>query len=137
MKVSRNKQTSFKVDDHVTIKISKVDKTTPLHPNVILGKIVGMENNYAIVVTKFGIISTYNPQIEQILFDYTKEVPFSSVSKKAVGRNYTHICDKNSVQPPKKYTWDQKQCFFYWTLNSHLHHDPNPTTKLTLTLTIS
>ena len=98
------KQTSFKVDDHVTIKISKVDKTTPLHPNVILGKIVGMENNYAKVVTKFGIISTYNPQIEQILFDYTKEVPFSSVSKKAVGRNYTHICDKNSVQPPKKYT---------------------------------
>ena len=33
MKLSRNKQRSFKVEDYVTIKIDKVDKTTPLHPN--------------------------------------------------------------------------------------------------------
>ena len=59
MKLSRNKLRSFKVEDYVTIKIDKVDKTTPLHPNVILGKIINMENDYAKVVTTFGIISTY------------------------------------------------------------------------------
>lgn len=45
MKVSRNKQPSFRVDGYVEIEINKVDKTTPLHANVILGKIIGMENN--------------------------------------------------------------------------------------------
>ena len=59
MKLSRNKQRSFKVEDYVTIKIDKVDKTTLLHPNVILGKIINMENDYAKVVTTYGIISTY------------------------------------------------------------------------------
>ena len=40
MKLSRKKQRSFKVDDYVTIKINKVDKTTPLHPNTTLKKTV-------------------------------------------------------------------------------------------------
>lgn len=112
MKVSRNKQTSFKVDDHVTIKISKVDKTTPLHPNVILGKIVGMENNYAIVVTKFGIISTYNPQIEQMLFDYTKEVPFSSVSKKQLVAIILIFVIRILCNPPKNTLETRNNVFF-------------------------
>ena len=43
MKLTRNQLSSFKVDDYVTIKIDKVDKTTPLHPNVLLGKIISME----------------------------------------------------------------------------------------------
>ena len=45
MKVSKNKQTSFKVDDYVKIEINKVDQTTPLHPNVILGKIISMKKH--------------------------------------------------------------------------------------------
>lgn len=91
MKLSRNKPSSFKVDDYVTIKIDKVDKTTPLHPNVILGKIICMENDYAKVVTKFGVISTYISTNRlnkctrtNIVFDFSKEIPFSTVSKKAI-----------------------------------------------------
>jgi len=91
MKLSRNKPSSFKVDDYVTIKIDKVDKTTPLHPNVILGKIISMENDYAKVVTKFGVISTYistnrlnKCTRKNITFEFSKEIPFSTVSKKAI-----------------------------------------------------
>ena len=60
MKLSRKKQRSFKVDYYVTIKMNKVDKTTPLHPNTILGKIIDLEENgnCAKVVTKFGKIVT-------------------------------------------------------------------------------
>ena len=39
-KLSRKKQRSYKGDDYVTIKIDKVDKTIPRHPNTILGKII-------------------------------------------------------------------------------------------------
>ena len=93
MKLTRNKQRSFKVEDYVTIKIDKVDKTTPLHPNVILGKIINMENDYAKVVTTFGIISTYISTNRlnkctrtNVLFDYTKEIPFSTASKQAINQ---------------------------------------------------
>lgn len=78
----------------MTIKISKVDKTTPLHcrPNVILGKSIGMESNYAKVETKFGIISAYistnrfnKCTRKKYCLTYTREVTFSTVSlKKAV-----------------------------------------------------
>ena len=91
MKLSRSKPSRFKVDDYVTIKIDKVDKITPLHPNVILGKIISMENDYAKVVTKFGVISTYISRNRlnkctrtNIVFDFSKEIPFSTVSKKAI-----------------------------------------------------
>ena len=94
MKLSRNKQRSFKVEDYVTIKIDKVDKTTPFHPNVILGKIINnIENDYAKVVTTFGIISTYFSTNRlnkctrtNVLFDYTKEIPFSTASKQAINQ---------------------------------------------------
>ena len=92
MKLSRNKQRSFKVEDYVTIKIDKVDKATPLHSNVILGKII-MENDYAKVVTMFGVISTYISTNRlnkctrtNVLFDYTKETPFSTASKQAINQ---------------------------------------------------
>ena len=85
MKLSRNKPSSFKVDDYVRIKLDKVDKTTPFHPNVILGKNLSMENDYAKVVTKFGVISTYISTNRlnkctrtkfNIVFDFSKEIPF-------------------------------------------------------------
>lgn len=76
---------------YVTIKIDKVDKTSLLHPNVVLGKIICMENDYAKVVTKFGVISTYistdrlnKCTRKNITFDFSKEIPFSTVSKKAI-----------------------------------------------------
>ena len=93
MKLSRNKQRSFKVEDYVTMKIDKVDKTAPLHPNVILSEIINVENDYAKVVTTFAIISTYISTSRlnkctrtNVLFDYTKEIPFSTASKQAINQ---------------------------------------------------
>ena len=48
----------IRVDEIVAIKIDKVDKTSPLHPNVLIGKILHAENNYTEVVASHGIIST-------------------------------------------------------------------------------
>ena len=59
MRKSRNKVEDFKIDEFVSIKTDKVDKTSPLHPNVLLGKVTEVVDNYAKIVTKFGIISTY------------------------------------------------------------------------------
>ena len=60
MKESRNKVDRLKIDDFACIKIDEVDKFSPLHPNVLLGKVTEVEKNYAKMVTKFGFISTYN-----------------------------------------------------------------------------
>ena len=49
----------FKINDFVFIKIDKVDKTSPLHPNLLMGKVTEVENNYTKIVTKYGIILTY------------------------------------------------------------------------------
>ena len=69
----------------ISIKIDKVDKQCPLHPNVLLGKVTELENNYAKIVTKFGIISTYistsrlNKYTQtNVTFDYTKHITISS-----------------------------------------------------------
>ena len=95
MKESRNKVDRFKIDDFICIKIDKVDKSSPLHPNVLLGKVMEVEKNYAKihVVTKFGIISTYISTSRlnkctqtSVNFDYTKQIPFSTACKMAVNQ---------------------------------------------------
>ena len=58
MKKQRKKPASFSIGKHVAIKINKVDKKYPPHPNVLIGKITEVQNDYAKVVTKFGIINT-------------------------------------------------------------------------------
>ena len=60
MKKARGKPSLFiiRVDEIVAIKIDKVDKTSPLHPNVLIGKILHAENNYTEVVASHGITST-------------------------------------------------------------------------------
>ena len=72
------------------IKIDKVDKTSPLHPNVLIGKIITVENDYAKIVTKFGRVNTYistnrlnKCTATNINFDYSKEIAFSAACKKA------------------------------------------------------
>ena len=64
MKSVRPKIKHFDVHDYVCVEIDKVDKSTPLHPNVLFGKIMKIENTYAKLSTKFGIITTliYHPQ---------------------------------------------------------------------------
>ena len=88
---TRTKLKQFHIDDFVSIKIDKVDKQSPLHPNVLLGKVMELENNYAKIVTKFGIISTHISTSRlnkctqtNITFDYTKHITFSSACKMAV-----------------------------------------------------
>ena len=41
----------FKIDEFVSIKLDKVDKTSPLHPNVLLGRVTEVDKNYAKIVT--------------------------------------------------------------------------------------
>ena len=55
MKASRVKVDKFKSNDFVSIKIDKVDNTSPLHPNLLLGKVTEVENNYAKIVTKINL----------------------------------------------------------------------------------
>ena len=93
MKKSRNKVEDFKIDEFVSIKIDKVDKTSPLHPNVLLAKVTEVDDNYAKIVTKFGIISTYisisrlNKCTQtSVTFDYSKEITFSAACEMAVNQ---------------------------------------------------
>ena len=59
MKKTRKRGPKFHVDEYVSIKIDPVDKISPLHPNVLIGKITEVENDYAKIVTKFGRLKTY------------------------------------------------------------------------------
>ena len=45
MKTARGKPPLFIVDDIVAIKIDNVEKTSSLHPNDLIGKILRVENN--------------------------------------------------------------------------------------------
>ena len=89
-KKSAKKCNQFKVGDVVSIKIDRVDKTSLFHPNMLLGKITELENQYARVVTKFGRIQTLISPTRlnlctatNVLFDYTKEITFTSACKQA------------------------------------------------------
>ena len=84
------RKSKFKVGDTVSIKTNRVDKTTPLHPNFLLGKITAFQNTYAKVVTQFGVISTLIASnrldsftTTNVKLDYTKELSFLAACKKA------------------------------------------------------
>ena len=53
MKASRGKVDKFKINDFVSIKIDKVEKTSPLYTNLLLGKVTEVENHYAKIVPTF------------------------------------------------------------------------------------
>ena len=61
MKSARLSVRKFEVNHYVCVKTDKVDKNTALHTNVLFGKRVQMENVYARIVTKFGLITTFPP----------------------------------------------------------------------------
>ena len=93
-KKSAKKCNQFKVGDVVSTKIDRVDKTSLFHPNMLLGKITELENQYARVVTKFGIIQTLISPTRlnlctatNLSFDYTKEITFTSACKQASIQN--------------------------------------------------
>ena len=84
------KTSQFKVGDVVSIKIDKVDKQSTFYPNMLLGKITELENDYARVVTRFGKIQTLiSPSrlhlctATNLTFDFSKEISFTSACKQA------------------------------------------------------
>jgi len=102
MKASTVKVDKFKIDDFVSSKIDKVDKTSPPNPNLLLGKATEAENNnhYNKIVTKFGIIIIFlyisTTRLSKCMqtnvnFDYTNQITFFSVCKMPVNQ-------KQSVQ---------------------------------------
>ena len=89
MKQARSKKTYFKVNDTVAIKINKVDKTSPLHPNALIGKALQVENNSTKVVTRHGRISTFistnrlnKCTATNNVLTTPRRLPFSSACKK-------------------------------------------------------
>ena len=78
----------------VSIKIDKVDKKTPMHPNMLMGKITAVENGYAKVVTQFGVIQRF-VETSRLQFctatgvklNYDKETCFSSACYEAHNSN--------------------------------------------------
>ena len=52
---SQSGKAPFKIDDMIAIKIDRVDKTSPVHPNMLLSKIMEIRKNYAKIVTPQGI----------------------------------------------------------------------------------
>ena len=57
-KAARLSVKKFEINDYVCVKINKVDKCNPLHPNVLFGKITEIEKTYVRLATKFGLITT-------------------------------------------------------------------------------
>ena len=90
----KNQPRKFNVGDIVSIKIDRVDKTSALHSNLLLGKVEEIVNTYARVVTKFGRINTLiisptrlypcTATTQNIELDYTTELTFSAACKKAM-----------------------------------------------------
>ena len=82
-----------KVGDIVSVKIDCVDKTSPLHSNLLLAKIETIKNTYARVATKFGRINTLilptclypcTASSKNIEFNYDTKLSFSAACKKAI-----------------------------------------------------
>ena len=90
LRSARPKTSAYNINEVVSIKIDKVDKSSPLHPNVLIGKIISVQNTYATVVTMYGKIDTqiaFNRLNKcsdtNVKFDYSKEIKFSPACKKA------------------------------------------------------
>ena len=87
---SQSRKAPFKIDDMAAIKIDRVDKTSPVHPNMLLGKIMGIGKDYAKIVTPQGIIkgfisfSTLYPCTSRnVTADYCKDISFTAACKQA------------------------------------------------------
>ena len=90
MKYARAKPTVFDIGDYVSIKIDKVGKTQ-LHPNVLFAQIIKIENGYAKVACKYGIISTLTSPSRlvrctatNVKIDKKKEITFTKACKLAM-----------------------------------------------------
>ena len=87
---SQSRKAPFKIDNMVAIKIDRVDKTSPVHPNMLLGKIMEIRKDYAKIVTPQGIIKgfisfsrLYPSTSRNVTVDYCKEISFTAACKQA------------------------------------------------------
>ena len=74
----QSRKASFKIDDMVAIKIDRVKKTSPVHPNMLLGRIMEIRKDYAKIVTRQGSIKECDTPLLQ--------------------RNFVHSCLQASKQ---------------------------------------
>ena len=52
----QSRKAPYKIDDMAAIKMDRVDKTSPVHPNMLLRKIMEIRKGYAKIVTPQGSI---------------------------------------------------------------------------------
>ena len=52
----QSRMARYKIDDMVAIKIDRVDKTSPVHPEMLLRKIMEIRKDYSKIVTPQGSI---------------------------------------------------------------------------------
>lgn len=89
----QNKQPKFKISDMVSVKIDEVVKTNPLHPKMLLGKIISVEDTGCVhIVTEYGKMNTLISishlipcTATNVHLDYSREISFSAACKKASG----------------------------------------------------
>ena len=87
------KQPKFKISDMVAVKINKVDKINPFHPNMLLGQIIEIEESrYVRIVTEYGKVNTlitpsrFYPCIAtNVKLDISTKTAFTAACKKASG----------------------------------------------------
>ena len=87
----QSRKALFKIDDMFAIKIDRVDKTSPVHPNMLLGKIMEIRpKDYAKIVTPQGIINLkgfisfsrlYPCTSRNVTLDDCKEISFTAARK--------------------------------------------------------
>ena len=71
---SQSGKAPFKIDDMIAIKIDRVDKTSPVHPNMLLGKIMEIRKNYAKLIPCTS---------RNVTVDHCKEISFTAACKQA------------------------------------------------------
>ena len=86
-------QPKFKISDMVAIKINKVDKINPFHPNMLLGQIIEIEvSGYVRIVTEYGKVHTliaplclYPCTATNVKLDFSTKTSFTAACQKASG----------------------------------------------------
>ena len=92
------KKPKFKVSDMVAVKIDKVDKTTPFHPNMLLGKIIEIEDTGCVkIVTQYGIVNTLISE-SNVTLDYNTKFHLLQHARKQVNFNLSFFVNLNIMQ---------------------------------------
>ena len=95
---SQSRKAPSKIDDMIAIKIDRVGKTSPVHPNMLLGKIMEIRKNYAKIDTPQGIIKgfiSFSKLIpctsRNVTVNYCKEISFTAACKQANNTRQKHL----------------------------------------------